>query len=1836
MDQLGEHGTYSLTPMQKGMLFQSLANPRSGTDIEQVIGTLHESLDLPAFRKAWQRLVDRHEALRMRFLLIKNGSARQFPLDRVTLTIDEYDWSMRPLQEQKQLLETFLNNDRVRGFNPRTELLIRVAVFRFDELDYRFVFTWWHGILDGRARLILLEELFLFYDAFREGEDISLPLPRRYTDYTEWLAAHDMTNATAYWRELLQGFGEPTPVGTHQVQNGYDSGDFGVHEFRLPQSQTTRLQSAVMEYGVTMNTLLQGAWALVLSQFCGEDDVVFGTTRACRWSAFDGDGSGEGIVGELINTVPVRVKIQANARVLDWLLDLRKQHIAVRPYENSSLVAVQACSGVSSDQRLFNTIVVYENQLLDSALHSHGGGWVSRKFETRGQPGFPITVFAYGEPSLLLGIFNERAHIDDSTAERMLGYLVKAIQSITENPGDMLTDIPLMPDDERQLLMEEWNRTELPFPEKKTIHHCFEEQVDRTPEAPALTCRDKTWTYRELENRAEKIARQLRAMGARPETIIGICMERCLDLVAGMLGILKTGAAYLPLDPTYPFDRLAFMVEDARPLLVVSNQSAKERLSQLDVRILSVDGDIAVSGSNGLSNNRDQSGAGSNLAYVIYTSGSTGKPKGVMVEHRNVMNLFAGIDAVYGRKPGVCLAVTSISFDPSVLDIFWTLVRGYHVVILPGVEETGDTNIPEIIRAHKVSYIGTVPSFIRMVMMLPGGVDALASMRLIQVGGEPLSTALIHDLGPSISRRIVNAYGPTEATVISTVWEVDPKVASIPIGRPVANTKIFVLDSHLRPVPVGVVGELYIGGAGVARGYLNRPELTAQKFIKNTFRETASGYLYRTGDLVRYRPDGMLEFIGRMDDQVKIRGFRVELGEIVTVLGKHPDIIETVVDVQDTENYGKRLVAYVVPGPRGMPSTKDLRQWVGQKLPVYMVPAVFISLNEIPRTSNGKIDRHALPQPAESENRSGEFERTPTSLETKLIEIWCEVLRRRQVGLDENFFDLGGDSLTAVAMIVAIEERLGVKLPLEVLLNTQTVEQLADYLKEVIEAERIDVRAELPGSIGYGEPQSMTERRLQAIWERLLDVRPIGIYDSFFDLGGNSSPFDRMVLEIRAAFGVFTEGLPINEVLRNPTIEALARMIDGSIEPESSLVVPLQPNGYRPPLFLIHAGGGYVFFYRALASRLGWDRPVYAVRAETSSDNMGRPFHKSKSVEEVAARYITEIKTIQPRGPYLLGGACVGGVIAFEMARQLQSQGEENVGPLLIFDAFVMNNPHISKEEQTTIFQQAGILPPETLLNRANRHFGFASKLGLVNAVRYIFGKIFRKAIMELGKCIRWTTHGLLAFPSLFAGKIECNSQNTDLSSTSVELMQRRLMDEFMIASARLQSKYVPSVFEGSLVLFKAKESTDPEPLWQSLAAGGLIVHQMPGVHLDMMEEPAVINTAALIGDLLHRAHSPTGVADRYVVGQNGTIPSGDAVSIRELKTLDTNHMNGRRVNSAKTTSALASLSKLTDIWEHSLLHRCINVAARLGIADFLVNGGMSIEDLAKRTGSHAPTLYRVLRLLCAHNIFNETEDSKFTLTPIAECLRSDVPWSLRWGSVVTDCHERAGAELFHAVRGGECPFEKATGISFWTYLSNNAEASDWFNLEMQSHNYTLNIPALLALDWKHSKVVVDVGGGTGQALSSVLQANPHLKGILVGQPQVIDRARAVVKSAGIETRCKLEPTDIFKSVPSGADTYILARVLHDWDDEHAVAILKVIRQAISAGGRLLLLEMIVPIGNKRHLSKAADISMLLLFGGGCERTEQQFVELLRAADFRLTRLEKGRGAANIIEAMPN
>ncbi len=600
----------------------------------------------------------------------------------------------------------------------------------------------------------------------------------------------------------------------------------------------------------------------------------------------------------------------------------------------------------------------------------------------------------------------------------------------------------------------------------------------------------------------------------------------------------------------------------------------------------------------------------------------------------------------------------------------------------------------------------------------------------------------------------------------------------------------------------------------MAAGYRNRPELTRERFAVHPDIQPGGARLYRTGDRARYLPDGRVAHLGRLDHQVKLRGFRIELGEIETAFAQHESVRQAVVIAREDRAGDRCLTAYLIPAPGRSIDAGDLRQHLRRTLPDYMVPQFLVALDEFPLTPNGKIDRNRLPAPEPQAMQDAATRVAPrNATEQRVADILARILHLERVGIHDNFFDLGGHSLLAVQLISRLTDEFEVELPLQVLFEAPTVAQIAQKLTG-----------------------SATERRLCAVWERVLGTRPIGRRDSFLDLQGSVDRFDQMLSAVRGEFGVFAEGLPVVAILKEPTVEALARLIDSSLESAPSLVVPLQPRGSGRPLFLIHAGGGYVFFYRALASRLGSDRPVYAVRAETSTDGQGRPFDKSKSIEELACRYISEIKKVQREGPYSLGGACFGGVIAFEMARQLRARGEEVMGPVLLFDAFVENNPHAPRSGTV-----AG-----RLRDRIGTHLTFASQLGAADALGYLVRKAVANAPSEARLAARRLT-GRLGRATPPALPTATPTTSSDSEPATLEQTHLDVMHRFMSAAERLLATYTPAAYAGQLVLFKASAGRNPEPLWAGLAREGSTVHEMPGVHLDMMEEPVVSTTAALV-----------------------------------------------------------------------------------------------------------------------------------------------------------------------------------------------------------------------------------------------------------------------------------------------------------------------------------------------------------------------------------------------------
>ena len=619
----------------------------------------------------------------------------------------------------------------------------------------------------------------------------------------------------------------------------------------------------------------------------------------------------------------------------------------------------------------------------------------------------------------------------------------------TTIPLDGTTTVSLKPSDHNRF--NEWNRTEVEFDCGKLVHDLFDEQALRTPEKTAIICRDRALTYADLRRKADRLALHLRKLGVGPETIVAICMERSLDMMVAVMGVLKAGGAYLPLDPTFPPDRVAFMLQDSDARVILTQQRLINRLGDSRAIVVSLDeSDLDHYATDSAETATSNSPAAYSLAYLMYTSGSTGTPKGVMVEHRNVLNFFAGMDRVVGIEEGVWLAVTSISFDISVLELLWTLSRGFTVVLQSGrngLAATGEYSIASQITRHRVTHFQCTPTLVRALTRFPETLVAMKQLRKLFLGGEALPLSLANQLGEVLSAEIFNMYGPTETTVWSTTHKLARSSDSVPIGRPIANTRIYIVDEQGELAPIGTAGELYIGGAGVTRGYWRRPELTAEKFVVNSFEPERHGILYRTGDLARYRDDGEIEFIGRTDQQIKIRGFRIELGEIETVLGAHPGVHEAVVVVRRDQADNPQLAAYVVAKSGLSVSAQELKFFARQKLPEYMIPSIIGFLAAMPLTPNGKTDRKALPDPnfnlIEESTKGGH---ASTELERIIIELWQDALGVDSVGLQVNLFDLGANSLSVAEVATSLRQRLKREIPLTDFFAYPTIAALAAHL----------------------------------------------------------------------------------------------------------------------------------------------------------------------------------------------------------------------------------------------------------------------------------------------------------------------------------------------------------------------------------------------------------------------------------------------------------------------------------------------------------------------------------------------------------------------------------------------------------------------------------------------------------------------------------------------------------------------------------------------------------------------------------------------------------------------
>ncbi|MBN3942856.1 amino acid adenylation domain-containing protein [Nostoc sp. NMS9] len=1057
MKQNNIEDIYELSPMQQGMLFHKLVAPNSVVYFEHVYFTLQTQLDVSAFQKAWQQVVDRHPILRTSFYWDNLDKPYQVVYQQVDLPWEFQDWRQLSLQEQQKQLKAFLKADGDRGFELSQAPLIRLTLIQLADDTYEFVFSFHHILMEGWSINWLWKEFYEFYNAFCQGQDLHLERPRPYREYIAWLQQQDLDKAEAFWRQKLKGFTLPTPivVGNTSASFSDQKEDYQRQEVLVSETMTTALKSLARKHHLTLNILIKGAWALLLSRYSQESDIVFGSTSSGRPTAL---ADAESMVGLFINTLPLRVQVDNNAFLLPWLKKLQAEEVQMREYEYSPLLKIQQWSEIPRGLQLFDSILVFDNELVDynqGALAQSIGVVESQLLgESKSffdWTNYPISVKVVPKSDLLnLLISYDTRRFDSATISRMLGHFQTLLESIVSNPEQRISDLQLLTSSEVQQLLVEWNDTKTDYSQDKCIHQLFEAQVEKTPNAIAVVFENQQLTYRELNNRANQLAHYLQQLRVKPEVLVGICVERSLDMIIGLLGILKAGGAYVPLDPTYPQERLAFMLKDAQVSVLLTQNKLLPKLPENDVHIVYLDTDWGEI-SQETEKKPDSSVTPLNLAYVIYTSGSTGKPKGVQIAHRNLVHSTTARITYYQEPVTSFLLLSSFAFDSSVVGIFWTLCSG-GILCLP--QEGLQLEIPklvELIAQNHVSHLLSLPSLYALLFQ-EAKPEQLTSLRTVIVAGEPCPTELVQRHYQLKSETpLFNEYGPTEGTVWSSVYHSHSRQTrkQVSIGWPITNTQIYILDSHLRLVPIGVSGELYISGDGLARGYLNQPALTSEKFIPNPFGDKSVARLYKTGDLARYLPNAEIEYIGRIDHQVKIRGFRIELPEIEAVISQHPAVRETVVVVREDSADFQRLVAYLVLQKKQTLTITELRRFLELKLPNYMVPAAFVMLEALPLTPNGKVDRKALPAPDKARPESEAVYQPPqTEVEKTIADIWQELLHVENVGIHDNFFELGGHSLLLVQVHSKLQKIFERNFPLVEMFQYPTISHLAKYLSQ--------------------------------------------------------------------------------------------------------------------------------------------------------------------------------------------------------------------------------------------------------------------------------------------------------------------------------------------------------------------------------------------------------------------------------------------------------------------------------------------------------------------------------------------------------------------------------------------------------------------------------------------------------------------------------------------------------------------------------------------------------------------------------------------------------------------
>lgn len=1340
---LGKAGPRTVPASQAQQAVWALDQSDSGTEICKVTATVHltGAVDAPALKESLASLVRRHEVLRTAFLYRESGrrSGRLIQVISPEMDVDLpiLDLCGLPAAKRAGAARRLTLEASQSSFDLTRLPLFRVQLLALDGDEHILHLLAHRIIMDEAAAGLFLRDLFVLYSAHRSGQMSSLPATQPYADISNKeihrLGDRKFDAQLAYWTEKLRG---PLPVlELPSDRSRVVSQPFlPAHEtLALPLPLSTALRSLSVHEQATVSVLLLAAFKVLLHRYTQLEDVLVGSFISGRRSPEE-----ENILGPLENVLVLRTDVSGNPTFLELLHRVRNVAEAANAHRDvpfERVLQVLRTNGSLASRLPFQ---IRFDLARRPSCGFQGVELRAASVEIDSPNAFFDLSVSVADDAEEIGL-SVRYNAELFSPLDIVGVLSSfrtLLEGIVACPNERILALPLLTGAQRHRVLVECNDTAVDYPRDRCVHELFESQVERTPDAVALVCGTEQLTYRELNEGANRLARLLIERGIGPDRLVGICIERSCQLPLVVLAVLKAGGAYVPLDPAYPDRRLAYMVEDSSMPIMITEKECSLRFPAHQAQIISLDESRAIlcrydPGNVGRRSRPEH------LAYMIYTSGSTGQPKGVMIEHRSVVNLLHSMR----REPGLnrndtLLAVTTLSFDMAGLELHLPLTTGAQIVIARTDDVRDASRLSQLLASSQATVMQATPATWRL--LVESGWPGDSRLKAL-CGGEALHASLARALLDRCGS-LWNLYGPTETTIWSSGCQVFSADGPIPLGRPIANTQFYVLDGELNPLPPGVTGELYIGGDGLARGYHNRPDLTAEKFVPDPFSGRPAGRLYRTGDLVRCSSDGTLRYLGRIDHQVKIRGFRIELGEIEAALRSRGDIHEAVVVAREDAPGSRRLVAYFVPSQASSPPSAELRRFLKERLPDYMIPSAFVVLGAFPLTPNGKVDRRMLPAP--------ESERSETAS-------------------------------------------------------------------------------------GFVPPRDSVEARLAQIWEEILDIHPIGVRDDYFDLGAESLQAALIFARISKKFG---RTLSPSTLFKAPTIEQLAKLLsqaEGRVQWSS--LVPIQPLGSQSPLFCVHGGAGTVLFFHNLARHLGRDRPLYALQAQGLYD--ASPAHTS--VEQMAAHYIREIRSVQPEGPYYLAGYCFGILVALEMAHQLESQGQA-IGLLASINGtapgYAMTPPGVAAIPMISaeVSHEAGAFRQL----QPREKWASALKL-LARSARRVAFYLFR--ISRL--------HG--AYWRLISLAMKHYRSRQPHQPLPARIRNRF----FLYNTFWAEKEYRPRPYAGRLVIFRAKGLYhDPLLGWGKLVTGGIEVHEIPGAHRDhrnIVEEPAVGTLAEQVRKLL-------------------------------------------------------------------------------------------------------------------------------------------------------------------------------------------------------------------------------------------------------------------------------------------------------------------------------------------------------------------------------------------------